>query len=45
MKISKDGIKAFQEAIFAEFGEQISERDAEKQGQSLLTFLKVFFDK
>lgn len=45
MKLPPEAIQEFREIYLAEFGEEISEQEAEAQGQSVFTFLQTIFNK
>jgi hypothetical protein len=45
MRLTPESIREFRDVIFAEYGKEISEQEAEIQGQNLLTFLQVIFNQ
>jgi hypothetical protein len=45
MKLPPEAIREYKEICLAEFGEKLSDDEAEKQAQNLLTFLYYIFNK
>lgn len=43
MRLSKEAIKEFKDIYYDEFGERISDEDAQEMGESLLSLFKVIY--
>lgn len=43
MVLSKEAIKEFKEIYYREFGENISDADAQEMGESLISLFKIIY--
>ena len=43
MRLSKEAIKEFKEIYYKEFGERISDKEAQEMGASLLSLFKIIY--
>jgi hypothetical protein len=43
MRLSKEAIKEFKEIYYEEFGERISDEEAQDLGESLLSLFKIIY--
>ena len=43
MRLSKEAIKEFKEIYYKEFGERISDKEAQEMGANLLSLFKIIY--